>query len=319
MATAEHIKLLIKSHYESEERFKTISLQVAAYEAGKGHTSLARDIKGIIDNARQHNNKEIKFNEDFSELINCTFPSIQLHELVVECAIQKRIERVIKEYRQREKLNKYGLSNRRKIMLVGPPGTGKTMTASILATELKLPLCTVIMDKMITKYMGETSVKLRQVFKAMQEVQGVYLFDEFDAIGANRNKENDVGEVRRVLNSFLQLIEQDTSDSLIVCATNNVEMLDTALFRRFDDVIKYTIPNEQDIERLIRNKLGNFIDRNIIYSNIVKDISCISPAEIVKICEDCIKEAILRDDDRVRDELFNDLVDERRLYHRGEN
>ncbi|WP_249364437.1 AAA family ATPase, partial [Pseudoalteromonas ruthenica] len=137
------------------------------------------------------------------------------------------------------KLKNHGLSPRRKVLLVGPPGTGKTYTASVLAGELDYPLFQVRLDGVITKYLGESSAKLRQVFDAIREVRGVYFFDEFDALGSNRSAGNDVGEARRLLNSFLQMIEQDESNSLIICATNHIEILDHALFRRFDDVIKY--------------------------------------------------------------------------------
>jgi SpoVK/Ycf46/Vps4 family AAA+-type ATPase len=111
------------------------------------------------------------------------------------------------------------------------------MTASVIASELELPLYTVQVDKLVTKFMGETSARLRQIFDNVEIQQGIYLFDEFDAIGADRTLDNEVGEMRRVLNSFLQFIEQDASDSIIIAATNNQKMLDQALFRRFDDVL----------------------------------------------------------------------------------
>ena len=104
--------------------------------------------------------------------------------------------------------------------MIGPPGTGKTMSASALAGEFNLPLFEIRLDGLITKYMGETAAKLRLVFDAIAEMRGIYLFDEFDSIGAQRSMMNDVGEIRRVLNSFLQFIEQDKSDSLILAATN---------------------------------------------------------------------------------------------------
>ena len=147
---------------------------------------------------------------------------------------RKSLERVIVEYRQQAKLRSHGLSARRKLLLVGRPGCGKTMTASALAGELNLPLLSVRLDGLITQYLGESAAKLRQVFDSMTVKCGVYLFDEFDAIGSDRARPNEVGEIRRVLNSFLQFVEADDSDSLILAATNQVEVLDPALFRRFD-------------------------------------------------------------------------------------
>ena len=137
-------------------------------------------------------------------------------------------------------------------------GTGKTMTASVIASELGMTLYIVQMDKLITKYMGETSVKLRQIFDAIQHNVGVYLFDEFDAIGADRGLDNEVGEMRRILNSFLQFIEADSSESIVIAATNNKQMLDRALFRRFDDVLHYGLPTAEEAGMIAESVIGGY-------------------------------------------------------------
>ena len=129
------------------------------------------------------------------------------------------------------------------------------MTASVLASELRLPLYIIQIDKIITKFMGETSSKLRQIFKLIESHRGVYFFDEFDSIGTDRSLENEVGEMRRVLNSFLQFLEGDASDSIIITATNNISLLDRALFRRFDDIIYYDLPNNDEIIELKKEVL----------------------------------------------------------------
>ncbi len=124
------------------------------------------------------------------------------------------------------------------------------MTASALAGELGIPLFVVRLDAFITKFMGETA-KLRQVFDAVTSTRGVYFFDEFDAIGSQRGMANDVGEIRRILNSFLLMIEQDDSNSVIVAATNHPDILDEALFRRFDDVVEYHVPSKAEVQALL--------------------------------------------------------------------
>lgn len=127
------------------------------------------------------------------------------------------------------------------------------MTAKVLANALNLNLHSIQMDRLVTKFMGETGAKLRLIFDLIKQENAVYLFDEFDAIDSERSLENDVGEMRRVLGSFLQFIEQDPSDSIIVAATNTPDILDRALFRRFDDVLYYKAPDAQDRIRLLKN------------------------------------------------------------------
>lgn len=319
MATGEQIKLLINAHYESEDRFRTRVLQIVAYEKNKGHISLARDIKEIIDSKKKFSSKNLALENNLSDLVKCSLSETKLNEMVLNENVSEKIERIIKEYKSREKLKKYDLKNRRKILLCGPPGTGKTMTASVLANKLNLPFCTVVMDKMITKYMGESGVKLRQIFDTIEEYQGVYLFDEFDAIGSDRNNENDIGEIRRILNLFLQFIEGDKSESIIIAATNNPQMLDQALFRRFDDIIYYTNPNKDEIIKLISNKIVEFMDKNLNFSNIGENAEGLSYADVVKICNDSIKEIILDNKTEVTEEILNKHIKEKKNeYLRGE-
>jgi SpoVK/Ycf46/Vps4 family AAA+-type ATPase len=147
----------------------------------------------------------------------------------------------------------------------------------------------------MSRYLGETAAKLHLVFDAMQRQRGVYLFDEFDAIGAHRSGGNDVGEVRRVLNSFLQFLEGEDSDSVIMAATNFVQMLDGALFRRFDDVIQYALPTDQEREFLMQNRLSIFGVLGIDWPAIVQASKGLSHAEIARACDEAAKDAVLSD------------------------
>ena len=203
------------------------------------------------------------------------------------------------------------------ILLVGPPGTGKTLTAKVLAHELKLPLHIVQLDRMVTKFMGETSAKLRQIFTLMQQEHGVYLFDEFDAIGGERAMDNDVGEMRRVLNSFLQFIEQDKSDSLIVAATNNPKLLDHALFRRFDDVLHYHAPTSDERQQLISNLLGVFRGAKFAWGKVLAISDGLSHAEIDVACRDAIKMAIMSDQNEIKASQLLDALNHRHSAYAG--
>lgn len=293
VATADQIKSLVKYHVErDDDKFKTVVLQIAAHEARLGHDGMARDLKSLVEKKAKRNIVQIN---NQNSCLSFYMPSENLSELIVSEAVYDKLTRILNEYRNRNKLQNYGLSNRRKLLVEGEPGTGKTMTASVIASELNLPLYVVQVDKLVTKFMGETSVRMRQIFENMQDSVGVYLFDEFDAIGADRSLDNEVGEMRRILNAFLQFIEQDTSDSIIIAATNNHKMLDQALFRRFDDAIHYSLPEDEEIRRLIELKIFPYDAKFCLSSSVIELARGLSHAEIVRVCEDSIKDSILED------------------------
>lgn len=312
MATAEQIKSLLQSHYKNDnERFTSIALQVAAHEARQGHLTIAKEIKSLVDRSKTDGFKVIRINPDISDLVLVYYPENRLNELILSSEVSTKLNRVIREYKERDKILKHGLHNRRKVLLSGLPGTGKTATASAIAGELNLPLYVVMMDKLMTKYMGETALKLRQIFDMMISNRGVYLFDEFDAIGAERGRDNEVGEMRRVLNSFLQFIEQDSSESIIFGATNNIKILDSALFRRFDDIINYSLPNKTEIEELIKLKLNKYLGVFSLKSAVESAIT-LSHAEVTNACNDALKEIILNDKSIVNQKLLIQMLKDRK-------
>ena len=305
MASADQLKALLKSHSEGDDqRFFSVAMQLAAHEAKLGHGKLAEELRALIDEAkcRQAPGQPTPISRPRGELANLltvSYPKVRLGDMVLDEALEQQIQRVIREQRHATRILEHGLSPRRKLLLVGPPGTGKTLTASSLAGELGIPLFQVRLDGLITKFMGETAAKLRQIFEATGQTRGVYFFDEFDAIGSQRGLANDVGEIRRVLNSFLQMIEQDRSHSLIVAATNHAEILDHALFRRFDDVLQYKLPAETQIAALLRVRLMRFAAKGVSWKRLAESAAGLSHAEITRAAEDTLKEALIHDHERV--------------------
>jgi len=295
MATISQIKALMNAHFnDDQEKFRVISLQIAAHEAKIGHSTGAQEIKKLVKNSPQRKSNILKMTNK-NELTDLQYTNVQFDELIVSSVLRTRITRVLEEYRKRNYLLKNGLKNRSKLLLEGDPGTGKTLTASVIASELGLPLFNIQLENLISKYMGETSVKLKQLFERIYEYKGVYLFDEFDAIGADRGFDNDVGEMRRVLNSFLQYIEQDDSSSIIIAATNNPKMLDKALFRRFDDVLRYELPDEGQIKELIKMYLHHQATKDVLSKEVIHEAIGLNHAEIVIACKEALKFSLLEE------------------------
>lgn len=323
MANAEQIKALIKSHIEGdEERFRTIALQMAASAARKGQGKFAEELKSLVDSLRTRSIVHaptrsspipvVQPRGELAGLLSVQYSKLRLNDVVLDKETASRLHRVVLENHQKAKLKSFGLHQRKKLLILGPPGTGKTMTASALAGEMNLPLFTILLDGLITKFMGETAAKLRLIFDAMQSTTGVYLFDEFDSVAGKREARNDVGEIRRVLNSFLQFLEQDQSDSLIIGATNHPELLDKAVFRRFDDVIEYQLPDEERVNFLLQERLSSFDTSSVDWSSVVVEASGLSYADIVSGINDAAKEAILSDEKSIRTEVLMSALRARR-------
>ena len=236
--------------------------------------------------------------------------------MALDRPVRARLERILLEQRQREKIQAHGMSPIRKLLLIGPPGTGKTMTASALAGELGVPLFTIQLDGLITRYLGETAAKLRLIFEASQQTRAVYFFDEFDALGSERATKNEVGEIRRVLNSFLQFLEQDDSDSIVAGATNHPQILDRALFRRFDSVIEYNLPSRDISEQVMRDRLALLDTSRVNWSEVLNAGKELCHSDLTRACEQAAKNTILHGHTCIDSQELVEALQERRATHR---
>lgn len=331
MATANQVKALIRTHAEGDdERFYAIAMQVAAQAARQGHTTFAKELRDLVDQAKTRDQNApvgqrtrpvplVQPRGELAGLLTAAYPKTRLSEMALDDTVRSRIERVLLEQRQRERIRQHGFAPVRKLLLIGPPGTGKTMTATVLAGELALPLFTIQLDGLITKYLGETAAKLRLIFDTIQHTRAIYLFDEFDALGGERAAKNEVGEIRRVLNSFLLFLEQDQSESIIVAATNYPKLLDHALFRRFDAVIEFALPSRDIAEKALRSRLTLLDTSQVDWSKILHAINGLSHADLTRACEQAAKRAILAHRTRVATSELVDALSERRNAHGHSN
>jgi SpoVK/Ycf46/Vps4 family AAA+-type ATPase len=325
MAAVDQIKSLINSYVEGDDaRFFTTAMQIAASEARQGHTTVAQELKKLIDKAKKERSeayliepKTIPLSapkRELKELIEVFHPRIKLNDMVLAPHIKETLNTLLKEQSQWQLLQKHNLSPKRKLLLTGGPGTGKTMTAQAIAGELNLAVYIIRLDGLMSKYMGESIAKLRMIFDAMQDHRAVYLFDEFDSIGSQRDKGQDVGEIKRVLNSFLINIEKDTSNSVIIAATNLPESLDRALFRRFDDIIDYPLPSTEDIVKTLKKNIRTFSFSNKInYSAIAKKADGLNFSDIVRACEDTIKDMLLSGAHKLDNALLEQALLKRKM------
>lgn len=302
MSSAKQVLALIKSRAEGdEEAFYSIALQIAASEARQGRRQAAEELRAEIDKARASQSRGASVPIQFASprgniegLVEMRNPRFRLKDVVLANGLLARFEDILRQQQRRDWLREHGRVPARRILFVGPPGSGKTMTAEAVAGELQLPLFVVRLEGLITRFMGDTASKLRLIFDETKKRRGVYLFDEFDAVGGHRAATNDVAEMRRVLNSFLQFMEEGNStDSMILCSTNHPSLLDRALLRRYDQVLEFDAPTADQIKKLISTNIAPMKARALIWKKLLPEAQGLSQAEIVRAVDDAVKTAIL--------------------------
>ena len=221
-------------------------------------------------------------------------PARRLTDLVLDEATRKTLERIVDENRKADLLKTYGSRPANRILFCGPPGCGKTVSAEAIAAELYLPLALVRFDAVVSSYLGETAANLRKVFDFARSRPMVVLFDEFDAIGKDRASLEEHGEIKRVVNSFLQILDGFRSDTVAIAATNHQGLLDPALWRRFDEIVFFDMPCAAAIEELLRRNLRQIgvhpaVDLHILAEGLVG----LSHADVERIARDAAKEMLL--------------------------
>ena len=305
MANGKLLRQLVKAGVDGDtEAFRKASEAVISEERGKQHHLLANDLEKVLHGQASAVNKPaiLRFGtsvpadkERGLDLVDVRQPVREINDLVVSDEIQSAIDEFLLEHFRSDTLMSNGLQPTRKLIFFGPPGCGKSLAAEVLATELSLPLATIRIDSVVSSYLGETAANLRKVFDFIERRPVVALFDEFDAIAKDRNDGGDHGELKRVVNAVLQMIDAYHGKSIIIAATNHENLLDTAIWRRFDEAIKFEKPNVQQIKKLLTVKLRS-MRRNfeIDDTKVASIFKGLSHADIERVVNRAKKEMILQ-------------------------
>jgi hypothetical protein len=224
---------------------------------------------------------------DFADLVTTEYPQVRLSDMTLAPATRAQLERVLDEQRQRGLLESRGLAPLRRLLLTGPAGTGKSMTASALAAELSLPLVTIQIDALISKYTGDTTAKLPVVFDAVARHRAVCLFHDLDAIGARQMSVFEFGivDARSVLNMFLSFLDNTQPESLVVTVTDHRSLLDDALLRRFDAVIPYALPDADQALGLLRERLAAMDTATVSWTEVAEHVRGLSQAGLIRAAD----------------------------------
>jgi SpoVK/Ycf46/Vps4 family AAA+-type ATPase len=300
---ADILKLLLESHAEGDESsFRKAALQLAAAESTAGHMRIADDIRAIIakmpatSTRRQGPVVDIAAPRgELADILEGGHREERLRDIVLRPETEETLERVLSENRSRARLERFGVSPRRRLLFHGAPGCGKTLAAAVLAGEMGLPLMTVRFDALFSRFLGATAVQLRAIFAEMPRRPGVYLFDEFDSVAKARGDSQDVGEMNRVVTAFLQLVDADMSGSILVAATNHIELLDRAVYRRFDVIVPFDKPTREQIVDLMELRLSTMGLTHEGAARLAALAEGWSFADVARACDDAVRTMALND------------------------
>lgn len=334
---AELLKRLFKAIASSDDlAIDKLTHLVIEEERKKGHILLADQLENITkksQNEKPFSNGKIASTTQETKLsqaslteglqalptnkrLNLPLVSIiprekQRHHMVLPKNIEKRFSRIEREYAARDRLAHYGLLYRQKILLYGPPGCGKTLGAERLAWNTGLPLLKVRFDAMVSSFLGETASNLRLVFEEASKNPCLLFLDECDSIAKSREDSQEVGEVKRVVNTFLQILDEyQPSSGLLVAATNLNKTLDTALWRRFDDLIEVPLPGKEELEFILKETLCAIEVGIVNWSTILPQMENFSAAQAVRVAQDAAKRAILEREGLVIQEHLEEAITE---------
>lgn len=315
---------------DSTDDLRKVAAAIIEQERTLGHTKLAAHLNAILQETEERpaptlralpevarvplDSPVVPKSRRYQEPLAYLVPRDRLrHHMVLPPFVEKRFQRIESEYAARTRLHKHGLRPRQRILMYGPPGCGKSLGAERLAWTTGLPLLKVRFDSIMSSFFGESASNLWQVFESAKTTPILLFLDECDFVASSRTKKNEVGEVPRIVNVLLQLLDDYSAPGLLVAATNLEKSLDSAVFRRFDDVFELPRPGPREIrELLVWSLSGIDVAKPLAWGRVAERLKSASAASVVKVGENAAKMALLAGELPVREKHLTAAIKELR-------
>ncbi len=297
------LKQLFRAFNESDElAFRRAAQSIIQDEEAKQHLALARDLRRILGaKATSVGSLALAMPEPPSDrdggwpLADVQEASRNFDDLVVPHALEDALRHLCKEVSRWDELDSAGIPRRQRVLLHGPPGCGKTSVAEAVAAELMAPLAVVRLDAVVSSYLGETAANLRRIFEFASGGRWVLFFDEFDALGRSRDDPTEHGEIKRMVNAVLQMLDAYRGPSLLIAATNHEGALDTAVWRRFDAVFELPKPTVHQLRAVLRRRLATLPHKGLDVDNAASKLKGLPHAAAEQAAWDAARRALLDD------------------------
>jgi SpoVK/Ycf46/Vps4 family AAA+-type ATPase len=315
MARSDLLKQIFSSYSKGDHAaFRSAAEEVIQDERRKHHAILANELAGLLDGAESprplnvSTMQPLPLGRDEVPLVHVRSPARTLDDAVLRPRSRAIVEELVREFRSASVLHAHGLRPRSRALFVGPSGTGKTLTAEALAGELGFPLVVIDIATVVSSYLGETSRNLASIFDFCARGSWVVLFDEFDALAKERADDSEHGELKRVVTAFLQLLDEFPGRSLILAASNHPALMDDAVWRRFDEVLEFSLPTQAEIAQVAQMKLRSTRHRFPL-RDLARSMKGFSHAEVEIVCLDALRRSVLEEHGIVREEDLVQAID----------
>ena len=311
---SDHLRALLEAFVKKDDiKFIQMANEMIEEEERKNHQLLAKDLREILlkatigpnrlDTTIDKNKRNPAIPRDMAKgfpLVQIQEPHLYLSDAILAPELITSINMLVQEIKLKDIIKSYGLKPRQKFLFFGPPGTGKTLTAHIISSILQWPLVTVRFESVISSFLGETATNIRRIFDFIENGEWIVLFDEFDIIGKNRDDANEHGEIKRVVNNLIQMIDNFHGDAIIIAATNHEQLLDPAIWRRFDDVLHFDLPDAERRKLIFEKYLHNYPGWNALnLDDFVNITNGFSPADIARACEEALRLSIVKNESNI--------------------